>query len=134
APPTDTLTTTSDITRSFQPVHWVVPPRSETWVVEKKTAYIESLAQLRHSREEIARGGANPDPAVHQAAGQNRVKAMDAVRQITIGFKSIGVLWIDTEVQRLLEEPINLTKNYIIADMSKAAEGKLNGELRAFCE
>src|SRR5438067_203364 len=58
----------SDLGRRHNPVHWVVPPPSDTWVGEKNSAYIEALAQLRRSMQEIARGGNNPDPAVHQAA------------------------------------------------------------------
>ena len=56
-PPTDALTTTSDITRAFQPVQWVVPPASETWVVEKNTAYIESLGAItsRHGGDRARR-------------------------------------------------------------------------------
>ena len=72
------------------------------------------MAQLRRAMEELGRAGGNPDPAVSQAADQSRVKAMDAARQITIGFKSVGVQGIDTEVQRLLEEPITLVRNFIV--------------------
>src|ERR1017187_9033850 len=39
-------------------------------------AYIDSLAQIRRSMQDIAQGGRTPDPAVHQAASQNYDKAM----------------------------------------------------------
>ena len=83
--------------------------------------------------EEIARGAGNPDPAVSQAADQSRVKAMDAVRQITIGFKSIGVQGIDTEVQRLLEEPITLARNFIVIKAPEVPGGGANRDLRTLC-
>jgi type VI secretion system protein ImpL len=123
----------ADIMRSFQPVHSVVPPGSETWVVEQNAAYVDALAQLRLSMQEIARGAKEPDPAVHQAAAQTYDKAMEAVRQISRKFKPMGVAGLDTVVQRLMEEPIRLTKRFIIADMDKALAGKINGELRTLC-
>lgn len=129
----DPLTNPADITRSFQPVHWVVPPGSEKWVAEKNSPYIESLAQLGHSMQDIARGGTNPDPAVHQAASQNYDKALDAVRQIAKGFKPLGVEGLDGEVKRLLEEPILRAKAFIISDMDESVVRKLNNELRSLC-
>jgi len=103
------------------------------WVGEKNRAYIEALLQLRHSMQDIARGGNNPDPAVHQAASQNYDKALDAVRQIASGFKPLGVEGLDVEVKRLLEEPILRTNGFIIRDMDKNAAGKINSELRQLC-
>jgi type VI secretion system protein ImpL len=127
----DQMSSPADIIRSFQPVHWVVPPGSEIWVNEKNGAYIDSLDQLRHSMQEIARAGA--DPTVHQAAKQNYDKALEAVTQITRGFKPVGVEGLDVAVQRLLEEPIRLTKGFIITDMDKATAGRVNGDLQTFC-
>jgi len=127
------VNTPIDITRSFQPVHWVVPPNSDTWVAERNRAYIDALSQLRNSMEDIERTAANPDPSVHQAASQNYEKAIDAAQQIARGFKPVGVDGMDAVVQRLLEEPITLAKPFIISDMDKAAAGKVNGEARAFC-
>jgi type VI protein secretion system component VasK len=101
--------------------------------VDKNAAYIDALAQLRHSMQDIAQGGRSPDPVVHQTASQNYDKAMDAVRQIARGFKPEGVGALDTTVQRLLAEPIRLTNDFIIKDMDKAGAGKVNGELRTFC-
>ena len=129
----DSLNSPTDIPRFFQPVHAVEPPGSDTWVVDKNAAYIDALAQLRHSMQDIAQGGRTPDPAVHQTASQNYDKAMDTVRQIARGFKPEGVGALDTTVQRLLEEPVRLTNAFIIKDMDKAGAGKVNGELRTFC-
>ena len=120
--------TIADITRSFQPVHWVVPPSSETWVVDKNGAYISALAQLGHSMQDIAAG--NPDPAIYQAASQTSAKALDAARQIAIGFKPVGVGALDGEVLRLLEEPI---RHALIPDPNKFGAEKTNGELRSLC-
>ncbi len=129
----DPLSSPAYITQVFQPVQWVVPPGSETWVVDKNKAYIDSLVQLSHSMQDIAHGGDNPDPAVHQAASQNYEKALDAVRQIAMGFKPAGDEGLDITVKHLLEEPILLTKGYIIVDMDKASAGKVNGQLHALC-
>ena len=123
----------SEITRSFQPVDSVVPPNSDTWVVDKNSAYVDALSQLGHSMDEIARTTDNPDPTVHQTASQNYDKAMATVHQIAQGFKPVGVEGVDGAVQQLLEEPIRLTKPFIITDMGRATGGKINGELHAFC-
>jgi type VI secretion system protein ImpL len=133
APAPDMFSSPADITQVFQPVQWVVPPDSASWVAEKNTAYIDSLAQLRRSMQEIAQGGNNPDPAVHQAASQNYQKALDAVRQIAVGFKPVGNEGLDEAVQHLLEEPILPANRFIITDMGQAVAGKINGELRGFC-
>jgi type VI secretion system protein ImpL len=129
----DSLNNPADITPYFQPVHAVEPPGSETWVVDKNAAYIDTLAQLRHSMQDIDQGARNPDPAVHQLARQNYEKAMDTVRQIARGFKPVGVGGLDTTVEHLLEEPILLTKPFIIYDMEKPGLDKLNRDLRNFC-
>ena len=122
-----------DITRAFQPVDWVVPPNSETWVIDKNSAYIEAISQLSHSMDEIARTANNPDPSVHQTASQNYQKALEAVHQIAQGFKPMGVEGVDGAVQRLLEEPIAQTKPFIITDIGTEVVRKINGELRVFC-
>jgi type VI secretion system protein ImpL len=129
----DSLNSPTDIPGFFQPVHLVEPPGSDTWVVDKNAAYIDALGQLRHSMQDIAQGAGRPDPAIHQAAGQNYDKAMDAAHQIARGFSAAGVGSLDSTVVRLLEEPIRLTNPFIIRDMDKAGAGKVNGELRTFC-
>jgi type VI secretion system protein ImpL len=130
----DPFSSPAYITQVFQPVQWVVPPHSETWVVDKNKAYIESLAELSHSMQDIARGTDNPDPAVHQAASQNYEKALGAVRQIAEGFKPAGDEGLDRTVEQLLEEPILFTQGYIVVDPGKAVGARVNGQLRALCE
>ena len=123
----------AEITRLFQPVHWVMPAGSETWVADKNSAYIDSLAQLGHSMGEIARAGATPDPAVFQTASQNYDKALDAARQIARGFDPVGVAGLDEAVKHLLETPIRGTQKFIITDMDSAVAGKVNGQLHILC-
>jgi type VI secretion system protein ImpL len=124
---------TADITRSFQPVHWVVPPNSDQWVSQKNAAYIDALSQLQHAMEAIAHDPNNPDPSVHQAADQNRQKAMNEAEQIARGFKPIGVEGIDVAVEHLLEEPIELTRPFIIRNIGNATAGAVNNQLHAMC-
>lgn len=122
----------ADITTAFQPVDMVEPPGSEAWIVEKSNgAYIEALAQLRHSMQAIA--DSDKDPAVHQAAAQAYDKALDTVRQMGAPFNSTGVGGLDTTVLHLLEEPIRLANGFIIRDQGKATITKINGELRSVC-
>ena len=111
----------------------IEPPGSDTWVVDKNAAYIEALAQLRHSMQDIAQGGRSPDPAVHQAAAANYDKAMEAVRQIARGFKAVGVGGLDGTVERLLEEPIRYTNPFIIRDPMRRIVAKINGDVATFC-
>ena len=128
----DGLNGPADITRSFQPVQLVEPPGNQAWVVDKSNAaYIDALAQLRRSMQDIAESG--QDPAVHLAAAQAYEKAFDSVRQMTANFKSMGVAGLDDTVEHLLQEPIRLAGAFIIKDPGKAGAAKTNGELRAFC-
>jgi len=116
----ESLNSPTDIPQFFQPVHLVEPPGSDIWVGEKNNAYIEALALLRHSMLDIAQGARSPDPAVHQTAGQNYDKAMEAVSQLAKGFKAVGIGSLDVTVERLLKEPIRLTSPFIIRDIEKA--------------
>ncbi|MBV9403736.1 MAG: type VI secretion system membrane subunit TssM, partial [Acidobacteriaceae bacterium] len=127
------LSTTADITRSFQPVQWIVPPGSDTWVTDKNGAYIDALAQLGHSMRDIEGSGASPDPAIFQAASQNYDKALDAARQLARGFEPLGVGGLDTAMERLLEAPIRQSQRFIIRDIDSATAGKVNGQLHAVC-
>ncbi|MGA8026475.1 MAG: type VI secretion system membrane subunit TssM [Bryobacteraceae bacterium] len=131
--PAEPLSTIAGITRSFQPVHWVVPPASDTWVNDKNGAYIDALAQLGNSMRDIERGGASTDQAIFQTASQNYDKALEAARQIARGFEPQGVEGLDGAVERLLEEPIRQAQRFIVTDVEGAAAGKVNGQLRGLC-
>ena len=117
------------ITNAFQPVQWVVPAASETWVTDKNNAYVDALAQLGHSMQEISRGG-ELDPAISQTANQNYDKALGAARQLEqrLAPNSNGV---DDSVQRLLAEPIIQTQRLIPAPVDPT--GKINAAARGFC-
>lgn len=131
APPA--LTGTDALTRSFQPIHSVVAPNTDTWVTEKNSAYVDALAQLSHSMQDIARAGATPDPALYQAASQNYDKALDAARQIARTFEPLGVAGLDVTAERLLEAPVRQTAAFIISDPLGAEAAKVNGALHPVC-
>src|SRR5581483_4450381 len=131
--PREELSVPSDVTNAFQPVHWVVPAGSNTWVLDKNSAYVDALAALGHSMDDIARAGDHPDASVFQAAGQNYDKALDAARAIARGFEPVGVGGLDVAVERLLEAPIRMTKGYIITDLDSVAVAKVNGQLHQLC-
>jgi hypothetical protein len=131
--PVNTLDDASGITRIFQPVHWVVPAASDTWVVEKNGAYVDALSQLAHSMQDIAKGGDADAAAVYQTATQNYDKALAAARQLSRGFEPVGVEGLDGTVQRLIEAPIQMAHPYIPIDATGAGRDKVNAELRAFC-
>lgn len=133
APREEELSVPSDVTKAFQPVHWVVPAGSGTWVVDKNSAYVDALAALGHSMDDIARAGDHPDATIFQAASQNYDKALDAARAIARGFEPVGVAGLDVAVEHLLEAPIRLTQPYIITDLDSVAVAKVNGQLRQLC-
>jgi type VI protein secretion system component VasK len=120
-----------DITRVFQPVHWVVPPGSEVWVGDKNGAYIQALAALGQSMQKIAEN--RLDATAQQTAQTNYSSALAAAKQLTNGLNSVGVQDLDSAVQTLLLQPILYTKSFIVTDLDKAAAGQLNGKLKAFC-
>ena len=134
SPSREAMSSPGDVTRAFQPVHWVVPAGSATWVVDKNSAYIDALAALGHSMEEIDHAGANPDATLFQAASQNYDKALDAARLIARGFEPTGVAGLDVAVERLLEAPIRHTQGFIITDLDSAAVKKVNAQLKQVCE
>ena len=135
APPdnSDDLSTPADISRYFQPVHSVVPPGSDTWIVDKNMAYMDALAQLRRSMQDIAQASGPPDPTIYQMARQNADKAMEAVRQISKVFKPVGVGGLDATVEHLLEEPIQRAGEWIPHDIGPVLTGQVNGALHNFC-
>jgi len=123
----------ADITKVFQPVQCVVTPRSDKWITEKNSAYIQSLHELADSMRQIAGAEGNPDLTTYQAARERREKASGVVTQIAEGFKPLGGKGVDETVKRLLDQPIRLASAFIPSDNAKVESGQLNGQLRAFC-
>jgi type VI secretion system protein ImpL len=132
-PPEESAPSPADISQSFQPVHWVVPPASDKWVVDNNAAYVEALAQLGHSMQDIA-ASKTPDAGVYQTAHQNYDKALDAVRQIAKNFKAVEVNGVDGVVVRLLAEPVEYAKAFIPGDPNEVLTRKINGEERTLCQ
>jgi type VI protein secretion system component VasK len=110
-------------------VQWVVPSASDTWVTDKNTAYVEALAALGQSMDDISHNTTN-DPGVAQMATQNYNKAVDAARQLAerLSPNSSG---LDGTVQRLLQEPITQAHGLIPLPVDPAQ--KANGAAHNFC-
>jgi len=117
------------IINAFQPVQSVVPPVSDVWVTDKNLAYVDALAQLGQSMDQIAHNTTS-DPAVYQAAAQNYLKALAAARQLEEHL-SPNTNGLDTTVVRLLEQPIDQAHALIPTPVDPAQ--KVNGTARAFC-
>jgi type VI secretion system protein ImpL len=135
--PADTknvLNIAADMAPYFQPVHTVVPPGNAKWVVDKNSPYIEALAQLQKSMQDIALK--STDPGAHQTAAQAYDKAIDAARQLTRTFSATGVEGLDLSVSQLLESPIKFAERFIERDPGGAGPTakKINAELQAFCK
>jgi type VI protein secretion system component VasK len=125
--PAESLGTTADIMRFFEPVHLLVSPGNGPWPSDKNKPYLDELAHLRTAMENIARNSA--DQAAYQDANQTINKALDVVRQISNPFQrdQLGI-----EVKRLLEEPIRLTSRFIV-DPGEGVVVRINGKLRVLC-
>jgi type VI secretion system protein ImpL len=127
------ISSTSDITRFFQPVRYVVPAASERWINEKNSTYMDALAGLRGAIQAKARSSADtPDPQLDQVAVQSVDKAEESVRQLAKGFNPDGVGVLDHEVTRLLEEPIKNARPFLILPPPKL-DSKVGPELQKFC-
>ena len=127
---TDTSHTLStvDITRFFQPVHYVVPAASERWINEKNGAYMDALAALRSAVQATTRSLVDtPDP---QIAMQSVDKAEDSVRQLEKGFDPGGGGDLDRQVSRLLEEPITNATRFL---NPPNPDQKVGTDLQKFC-
>ena len=122
----------SDIGAVFQPVQWVVAPGDEKWVSDKNAAYLDSLAQLGHSMQDIADSKNPSDSAPFQSANQNADKALDAVRQIARGFKSAESEGVDTIAERLLREPIEQARGFI-HDPLENQKSKIEAQFQSLC-
>lgn len=126
--------TMADVTRVFQPVHWVVAPNSEKWITEKNTPYADGLGGLRRSMESIANDKPdNPDCNVHKSADEAYKRAEDGGRQLAKGFDPASD--VSAVADGLLQQPIRAARGYIRTncDPAEITKGKANGELRAFC-
>jgi type VI protein secretion system component VasK len=121
-------TTVLDITQTFQPVQYVVPPASERWVTDRNSAYVNALADLGNALRAMSRtSGDVPDPQAAQAAAD---KALQTVQQLQQGFNSEGAAGVDREVTRLLKEPIERAGQFLVAP---SPDKKVVTELQRFC-
>jgi type VI secretion system protein ImpL len=122
------------ITAAFRPVQSVVPAGETKWVNEKNKLYLDTLAELSLALVNISRSaGAVPDPAANQQALQVHDKALEAVRQLAIGFQAADSQEVDALVVRILQDPIRKAERFISENPVKAAAGKLDGELAGLC-
>jgi type VI secretion system protein ImpL len=121
-----------EITQFFQPVHEVVPPKSQLLVTEKSSAYMDALARLRSAMQAIANSTDGPTRlAANQAANPIKESALDTVRQLAMRFKLNG---LDQEVQRLLREPIEQSAKFIQIDPVPITTNEINDKLRLLCK
>ena len=113
----------TDVTRFFQPVWYVVPANSERWINDKNKPYLDALGGLRTAvKANSGSLGDPPDPQIYQTPD----KAEDSVRQLAAGFDPNGVGDLDQQVTRLLKEPITNARPFIIQpDPSLKAEAAL---------
>ena len=130
--PSKPQSSAEDITQFFQPVHEVVPPKSQLWVTEKISAYMDALARLRGAMQAIANStDAQTRLAANQAASPIKESALDTVRQLAMRFHLNG---LDQDVQRLLREPIEQSAKFIQTDPVPITANEINDKLRQLCK
>jgi type VI protein secretion system component VasK len=121
--------TEAAIAQSFQPVHIVVPPKSERWVTEKNTPYVEALSRLGAALQAI---GMSTDSASREAALQAAIPikqgALEAAEKLAREFNRTDLAEV---AERLLKQPIHLTDPFMIP--AKPGE-QPNGSLTQLCK
>ena len=126
----NTAVENEDVSRSFQPVQFVVPPESEDrYIAESNTNYMQALLGLQASMDQVA---AVPRAQRDQVVGQVNTQASQAkvvTRQVAQNFRIDPETKIETTVQQLMEKPIL----YAEALVRALGPGELNAKGRSLC-
>jgi len=127
----NTAVDSARIMPAFQPVHEATPPEiRDRFVSDPNQDWVGSLGDLQGNMDQLANAtGAQRDQAMG-AASANADQARRSVRQLAQGFSVEGEARVAaTEVQRLLETPIQLSE----ALMTRLPAAQVNARGQAFC-
>lgn len=122
---TNTAVDTAVVGKAFQPVHTVVPPGTDKYVVEANAPYVKALGGLQSALQTAATmQGPQRTMALSQAsASANDVNG--AIQQVTQGFKFGGdAAAVGDMVRRLLQAPLRLSLDIISGLPAEEANAK----------
>lgn len=118
------------IATAFQAVQTIVPPDTkDKLIVEPNQPYVNALAALQASLDQVA---GQRGPASEAAAGQaqsNAIGARTAAHQITAGFTLAADPQVNASVQRLLDAPVAMIEPLI----RNIGALEINSRARLFC-
>jgi type VI secretion system protein ImpL len=118
-----------NVANLFQPVQTVVPPGStDRFIAPPNQNYMNALVQLQASIEGVA-GQPQPNDAAAAQTLSNATQAKVTTRQMAQGFRIDSEGHIETNVQKLLEDPIV----YAEALLRTLGPAELNGKGKALC-
>lgn len=117
--------------RVFQPVHAVSPPeRGDRLITEESQPYMGALEGLRAALNQVvlAAGPARGAALTQAAAAAEQAGAQ--IRQLAVGFSiEGGAQEIGSEVQRLLEAPVNSVRGLV----TRLPAAEVNATGQSFC-
>ena len=126
----ETAVSTPAIAQAFSSVQTLVPPLTkDKLIVEANAPYVNALATLQASLDQVAgQHGAASEAAASQAQS-NAITAKTAAHQITAAFTLAADAEVNASVQRLLDAPVT----YAEALIKKAGAIEVNARARTFC-
>jgi type VI secretion system protein ImpL len=120
---------TEPIMSAFQPVQSVVPPASvDRYIAAPNQAYMGALMALQTSLESAAALPQVNDAVAAQVL-TNASTAKLAARQLAQGFRVDSEAHLETQVQKLLEDPIT----YLEGLLRALGPAELNGKGKSLC-
>jgi type VI secretion system protein ImpL len=134
AAPPQPRSTAADIAQAFQPVWSVVDPKSPNRFFGPTNAtYVGGLAELGDAVRTLTRKlDTMPDSGTWEQANQAESKAMASARQLEGTFNRTSED-IDTDVKRLVEEPIRGVRAILPANPAQLLAQPANAAAAALC-
>ncbi len=118
-----------EVTNAFQPVQSVVPPDcKDQYIKPANNNYVNALASLQTSLDQVAQSPAGNDAAAGQTLS-NATNAKVATRQIAQNFRIDSEAHIEVTVQKLMEDPITNAESLL----RSLGPAELNPKGRGLC-
>ena len=118
------------MSKIFQPVQAVVPPGStDRFIAPSNQNYMTALVTIQTSLEAIANQPGAPTDAAAAQTVNNATQAKVNTRQMAQAFSIDADGHIETNVQKLLEDPIT----YLDAMLKSVDAGELNAGGKSLC-
>ncbi|HKE23019.1 MAG TPA: type VI secretion protein IcmF/TssM N-terminal domain-containing protein [Bryobacteraceae bacterium] len=134
AAPAAEYATMTDIARAFQPVWAAVDPQNaDRFSGPQNAPYMGALAELGDALRALGRdAGAAPDLSLWNAANNSEAKAVAGARQMEANLNRTPED-IDTQVKRLIEEPIEHVHSILPANPGQLVAQPANAAAAKLC-